>query len=82
MFKIKTKLGVSNIEEAGIGLFADEFIAKDTIIWKYEEAIDRTYTEEFINSCIEPLSSFLKKYCYKFKGIYVLCVDNARFYNH
>lgn len=82
MLRVKTKLGVSKIEGAGIGLFADEFIPKDTIIWEYTEGIDQVYTEEFINNCIEPLSSFLKKYCFKFCGLYYLCVDNARFYNH
>lgn len=32
MLKVRTKLGKSTI--AGTGLFADQFIAKDTIIWQ------------------------------------------------
>ena len=38
MLLVKTKIGPSKI--AGIGLFADEFIAKGTPVWKFEPGFD------------------------------------------
>ncbi len=39
MLLVKTKIGQSNI--SGIGVFADEFIPKGTVIWRYQEGFDQ-----------------------------------------
>jgi uncharacterized protein len=63
MLLIKTKLDVSPIE--GIGLFADEFIGRDTIIWRFQPLIDLRFPREGLSqlspSAREQISSDLKK---------------------
>ena len=82
MLKIKTKLKESKIEGAGIGLFADEFIPKETVIWELVPNLDVSYTEEEFQKTTGLDKEFLTKYCFKYLDKYYLCVDNARFFNH
>ena len=82
MLRVKTKLAESKIEGAGTGLFADEFIPKDTIIWEFVPNLDVSYTEEEFQNMTGLDKEFLTKYCFKYLGNYYLCVDNARFFNH
>lgn len=82
MLLVKTKLDVSPIH--GIGLFADEFIAEGTIIWKFSGLIDLRRAEEEILKLPEGSREQIQKYSYREKhsGLYVLCGDDARFFNH
>jgi SET domain-containing protein len=82
MLKIKTKLKESNILGAGIGLFSNEFIAKDTIIWEFTHNIDKCYTEDEFSKFNELEKEFMTTYCFMFNKLYILCTDNARFFNH
>lgn len=82
MLLVKTKLDVSPIH--GIGLFADEFIAEGSIIWKFHELIDLRFAEERVEQLAEGARQQIQKYSYREKhsGLYVLCGDDARFLNH
>jgi len=82
MLLVKTKLGQSPID--GIGLFADEFIPKGTRVWEYRDGVDSRFDETFLESLPVPVQSQLRKYAYKNMrtGWYVLCGDDARFFNH
>jgi SET domain-containing protein len=82
MLLVKTKLDVSRIH--GIGLFADSFIAKDTIIWKLNRSIDLVLTKEQIEELATAAREQIEKYSYRDirSGLYVLCGDDARFFNH
>ena len=82
MLTVKTYLDKSLIPGAGIGLFASEFIPKDTIIWEFNHNLDQIFKKEMVEACNELDKDFLIKYCFVFKGDYYLCVDNSRFYNH
>lgn len=81
MMQVKTYLGISKIPNAGMGLFAKEFIPKGTIVWTFDE-LDNVYTEEEFKSFTELYQEFLTTYCFMFCGKYILCADNARFFNH
>lgn len=82
MLLVKTKLDLSAIH--GIGLFAAEFISKDTVIWRFHPFIDIRLTEEQIEQLSKPSCEQTRKYSYREKqsGLYVLCGDDARFLNH
>lgn len=82
MMRVKTYLNKSPIAGAGIGLFADEFIPKDAIVWEFNPKHDKLYTKEEFESSNELDKEFLDKYVFVYDGKYVLCVDNARFFNH
>lgn len=79
---VKTKIGYSKIN--GIGVFAAEFIPKGTIIWKYVLGFDQKLTQEQLDRFPKITKEFLEKYTYfnKYTNFYVLCCDDARFYNH
>ena len=82
MLLVKTKLDLSGIH--GIGLFADEFIPKGTILWKFNSLFDLRCSEEDIERLSESSREQIQKYSYREKqtGLYVLCGDDARFFNH
>src|SRR3989344_7740534 len=81
MLLVKTKIGLSKIH--GIGLFADEFIPKGTVIWKYVPGFDLKFTKKEVDRLPEIAKDFIHFYDYESDtGNCVLCVDNARFTNH
>ena len=82
MLCVKTKLQVSRI--SGIGLFANEYIPKGTIIWKFEPSIDVLLSKEEINRLSDPAKAQVFNYAFldmDYKK-YMLCGDDARFFNH
>lgn len=82
MLLIKTRLGQSAIH--GIGVFADEDLAKGTVLWKFVAPFDvYVHPDELSRLSTGALAHFIKySYLHPDKGLYVLCGDDARFYNH
>ena len=82
MLMVKTRLGPSDI--AGIGLFADQDIPKGTVTWQFMSGYDLLLTHGEIDRLPEPARSNLRDHAYHdaASGLYILCVDNARFMNH
>lgn len=82
MLKIKTKIGVSKVH--GIGLFADQFIPKNTVTWEYNPKVDLKISEKLLNSLDTINREYLLYYCYfdKKRDCFVLCSDSQRFINH
>ncbi len=82
MLLVKTKIGPSKV--SGIGLFADEFIPKNTWIWRFKKGFDIRVDKNYPDNLQEPAKSYFMKYAYQNNKTlnYVLCSDNARFFNH
>ncbi len=82
MLMVKTKLGSSQIE--GIGLFADEDIPKGTITWQFVPGFDQAFSATQIASWPETARLEMLRYTYLHSrtGMYIACLDNARFMNH
>lgn len=82
MMLVKTNLKESPI--AGIGLFASEFIPQGTIVWEFNPKIDILYTKEEIEALPVAAREQIEKYTYLDEGYkkYLLCGDDARFFNH
>lgn len=82
MLLVKTKLNISPIH--GIGLFADEFIPAKTVVWKFHPVIDVVLTANQVEELSVASFEQTRKYIYRDKktGLYVLCGDDARFFNH
>lgn len=82
MLMVKTRLAESTI--AGIGLFADQDIPKGTVTWQFMPGYDRLLTDQEINDLPEPARSSILNHAYldNVSGLFVLCLDNARFMNH
>ncbi len=82
MLKVKVKIGVSSVH--GTGLFADQFIPKETITWCYEQNLDKNITKEEMEALPELSRQFFLYYTYfdEKRGHYVLPIDHLRFINH
>src|SRR3989338_2233288 len=82
MLLVKTKIGQSKIH--GIGLFADQFILKGTILWKFTPGFDQKFTREQILNFPELLQIYICKYAWKSKinGLYYFSSDNGKYFNH
>jgi len=79
---VKTYLAASPIH--GIGLFAAEPIARGTVVWRLEPAIDLLLDDEALGGLAEPSRAQVLRYAYldMVLGRHVLCGDDARFMNH
>ncbi len=82
MILVKSKTGLSKIQ--GIGLFADEFIPKGTKVWEYTNWFDFSLTKDQFSQLSEAAKEQFLNYAYlsKESNKYVLCSDDARFFNH
>ncbi len=82
MLQVKTKLKPSSVH--GIGLFADEFIPKGTVTWKYEAGYDVAFTQEQIDALPQVQRDFMHFFTYLDKDLnkFILCSDNQRHINH
>lgn len=82
MLTVKAKIGSSKI--AGIGLFADQFISKGTVVWKFMPGFDLLLSKEGIGRLSEPARKQFYNYAYSDDnyGKWCLNSDDARFFNH
>lgn len=82
MLKVKTILKESTIPNAGLGLFAAEFIPQGTIIWELNPLIDVIIQTKDLPQLSELEKSYIDKYGYREGGEIILCADDGRFINH
>ncbi|MEA2701613.1 MAG: uncharacterized protein QOE22_322 [Candidatus Parcubacteria bacterium] len=82
MILVKSTLGPSAIH--GIGLFAEEPIKEGTKVWEFAPGFDLAVTKEEVEKLSEPAREDFFNYAYlsKHTGRYILCSDDARFFNH
>ncbi len=82
MLLVKTKIQSSDV--AGMGLFANELIPKGTYIWRFKKGFDIRVDKNYPETLQEPAKSFFMTYAYQNPDTmnYVLCADDARFFNH
>jgi len=82
MLVVKTKIGQSKIE--GIGLFADQFIPKGTVTWKFDPRFDIYFEPKEVEKMPEIQKDLIIHFAYlsKKSGKYVYSIDNTRFTNH
>jgi len=79
---VKTKLAPSPIE--GIGLFLDEDVESGTVIWEYHAGIDLVLEASVFPTLSAEAGRQVRKYSYLDPVLdkWVLCGDDARFFNH
>lgn len=82
MMFVKTKVLPSKIH--GLGIIADEFIPKGTIIWKFTPGFDLKFTKGQIKKFPRQVREYLEKYCWlsKKSGRYCFSSDNGKYFNH
>lgn len=82
MLLIKTKIEASKIN--GTGLFANQFIPKGTVIWKFQPGFDIKIDKNELDKLPKIAKDSFLKYAYfnSTTNKYILCFDDARFFNH
>jgi SET domain-containing protein len=82
MMMVQTELRPSPIH--GTGVFLLEPVKKGDVIWRFDARIDRVYTPAEIASLPDYVQDYLKTYStwHQDTGLFVLCGDNGRFFNH
>ena len=81
MLLIKYKLKEN---QYGIGVYADEFIPKGTLVGKFFPEFDKVLHEEDIINSPEQIKKYFIDHAYKdkFLNIYVLNTDGGAYVNH
>jgi len=80
MLLVKTYLDKSAIH--GLGVFAGQFIRKDTKIWRFVEGFDRFYSPKEFARLPKPARDFIKFHGYRVDGEILFTVDHDRHMNH
>jgi SAM-dependent methyltransferase len=82
MMLVKTRIAPSAIH--GLGLFADQFIEKGTVIWRFTPGIDARFTAEQLADLPPAAQEFLTFYAFSSKepGLRVVCTDHGKYFNH
>src|SRR3989344_5700108 len=82
MLCVKTKITSSDIQ--GIGLFAEQFIPKGEIVWKFMPGFDLLLSKEEIQKLSPAARAQVRNYAFLDKKYqkYMLCGDDGRFFNH
>lgn len=82
MMMVDTELRPSPIH--GLGVFLLQPVKKGDLIWRFDARIDRVYTPDEIATLPAQVQAYLETYCtwHESTGLYVLCGDNGRYFNH
>jgi len=80
MLLVKTCLGKSRIH--GIGVFAGQFIRKNTKIWRFVFGFDRYYTRRRFAKLPKPAKDYIRLHGYQWKNEILLSMDYDTFMNH
>ncbi len=82
MLYVKTRIGPSKIH--GIGLFANQFIEKGTVLWKFTPGFDLKFTKKEIKKFPKKIQGYLRPYMWlsKKSGKYCFASDDGKYFNH
>lgn len=82
MMMVETVLKPSPIH--GLGVFLLHPARRGDLIWRFDSRVDRIYTEAEIITLPEHVAAYLRTYStfHAATGLYVLCGDNGRYFNH
>jgi len=83
MFKYKVEVKNSKNPKMGLGLFANEIIKSDTIVWEFIDGLDIRIDQDTLNKLNDTQREFFKKYGWKEDdGNYYSSCDLTNFINH
>ena len=74
---------IKDIPGKGIGLFAGEFLKKDTVWWIWKDGFDVKVSPKTFNNLNKITQDYVLRYCVKGEdGTYYICTDNGKYNNH
>ncbi len=75
-------LYIEKTQDKGFGVFANEYIKKDTIIWEFIEGLDIKIHKNFIENLNETQRKFIDIYFWKEGDYFYSSCDHSIFQNH
>jgi SET domain-containing protein len=82
MFLFKTEVKVATDPKMGLGLFATEFIPKDSVVWKFVEGVDIQVSIDEVEQMSEAQQEYFNKYAWIEGDYYYASCDHTNFINH
>lgn len=73
---------IEKTQDKGFGVFANEYIKKDTIIWEFIEGLDIKIHKNFIENLNETQRKFIDIYFWKEGDYFYSSCDHSIFQNH
>ena len=82
MFLFRTEVKVATDPRMGLGLFATEFISKDSIVWEFVEGVDIKVSVDRVEQMSEVQQEYFEKYAWVEDDYYYSSCDLTNFVNH
>ena len=82
MFLFRTEVKVATDPRMGLGLFATEFIPKDSIVWEFVEGVDIKVSVDRVEQMSEVQQEYFEKYAWVEDDYYYSSCDLTNFVNH
>jgi SET domain-containing protein len=82
MFLFRTEVKVATDPRMGLGLFATEFIPKDSLVWEFVEGVDIKVSIEEVEQMSEAQQEYFEKYAWVEDNYYYSSCDLTNFVNH
>ena len=82
MFLFRTEVKVATDPRMGLGLFATEFIPKDSIVWEFVEGVDIKVSVDRVVQMSEAQQEYFEKYAWVEDDYYYSSCDLTNFVNH
>ena len=82
MLLIRTLVRESPIH--GLGLFAAEFVAQGTVIWRFTPGFDQRFSTDVVAEMPVVLQEYVRTYAWlsRQSGLYCFAADNGKYVNH
>jgi len=80
MLIIKTRVAPSEIH--GLGLFTEEDLVKDQVVWEVNPLIDKAIEKQWLETLPLVAQEFVHHYAWLEGNHYYVSLDNDRFMNH
>ena len=82
MFLFRTEVKVATDPRMGLGLFATEFIPKDSVVWEFVEGVDIKVSADRVEQMSEAQQEYFEKYAWVEDDYYYSSCDLTNFVNH
>lgn len=82
MFLFRTEVKVATNPKMGLGLFATEFIPKDSVVWEFVEGLDIKVSIDRVEQMSEAQQEYFEKYAWVGEDYYYHSCDHTNFVNH
>ena len=82
MFLFRTEVKVATDPRMGLGLFATEFIPKDSVVWEFVEGVDIKVSVDRVEQMSEAQQEYFEKYAWVEDDYYYSSCDLTNFVNH